>query len=267
MMVRLDVDTNLKKQDISPQFGIKEKTLPATHSPKTKKTSTAQKVGIGASLVGLVALGAVGIYLATKKPAKIKNFAKMLEEDKKMWDELPVRSDSFKGKTIQERIKNILGADSKIAPHTYDLTKEYPAMFVVRDMGGFKDGIVLPRGIVDLSRANRFPQIFHASSAKEFCDSRYISKAIIKDSVNGLPGIYMDLKLISPNDKLTPAQIDLERIMNDPKLAEEIETLFDKALKFMETSKETGFKNLGVFEHLDYDVILSIIQSLSRKVA
>lgn len=77
----------------------------------------------------------------------------------------------------------------------------------------------------------------------------------------------MYLKLISPHDKLTPAQIDLEKIMNDPKLAKEIETLFDKALKFMETSKETGYKNFGEFEHLDYDVILSIIQSLARKVA
>lgn len=243
---------------------------------QTPEMSSTAKWSIG---LGLTALATVGICLVSKRKMDAKKFAQLLEEDKKLLDALPVRENSFKGKTVAERIKNILGADSKISPHNYDLTKEYPAIPVYRDQGGYKDGLVIPRGIVELKKWQKHPSLTCTSiSYSHDSNNRLIGLKDEKRLVSGLNfkdpedsrewGTKVIFRLLSPNDKLTPAQKDLEKIKKNPKLRAEAEKLFDEALKFMNGNDQNGkiiYENLGKYEHLDYDVILSIIQSLAKK--
>ena len=246
------------------------------NSIKEKGLSTGAKWCIG---LGLTALATVGICLVTKRKMDAKKFTQLLEEDKKLLDALPVRENSFKGNTITERIKNILGADSKISPHSYDLTKEYPAIPIYRNQGGYKDGLVLPRGIVDPARNQKAPRLVTTSISHKTLPNNRIADLIDEQRlVSGFEfkdprqkaEIDTDVifKILSPNDKLTPAQMDLEKIKSNPKLKAEAEKLFDEALKFMRGNDNNGkiiFENIGKYEHLDYDVILSIIQSLAKK--
>lgn len=230
----------------------------------------------------LAALAAVGACVVTKKALNTRMFKKLFEQDKKLIDNLPVRTDSFKGNSIQERIQNILGKDSKISPHNYDLSKEYPAMRVYRDQGGYKDGMVIPKGIVELEKVTSKDVPSYTSSA--------ISNAV-DDATNRIYNLKEEKRLVSsfrfndPRDidntgrmvifnifsrdgALTPAQRDFERIKANPKLRAEAEKLFDELLKFKKGNDENGkliFENLGKYEHLDYDVILSVIQSLAKK--
>lgn len=231
----------------------------------------------------LAALAAVGACVVTKKALNTRMFKKLFEQDKKLIDNLPVRTDSFKGNSIQERIQNILGKDSKISPHNYDLSKEYPAMRVYRDQGGFKDGMVIPKGIVELEKVtykdipsytgraishgvdDTTNRIYNLKEEKRLVssfdftdprDSREFGKSKVR------------FNLYSLDDTLTPAQRDFERIKANPKLRAEAEELFDELLKFKKGTDENGkriFENLGKYEHLDYDVILSVIQSLAKK--
>ena len=257
-----------------PSFKSKEIKV-NTNPVKQSGLSNGAKWGVG---LGLTALATVGICLVTKRKMDAKKFAQLFEEDKKILDALPVRENSFRGKTVAERIKNILGADSKISAHNYDLTKEYPAIPVYRNQGGYKDGLVLPRGIVDPGNIKVPKLVANSISHKTMPNNRIENLVDEKRLVSGIEfkdphqtvgtNTNVILRLLSPNDKLTPAQMDLEKIKTDPKLRAEAESLFDEALKFMKRNDENGniiFENCGKYEHLDYDVILSIIQSLAKK--
>lgn len=73
--------------------------------------------------------------------------------------------------------------------------------------------------------------------------------------------------LISPNNQYTPAQLDLLKLVNNP---DKIDiSVLDKIFKFKPGWDANGkiiFANLGKYENLDYDLVLSVIQSMAKKI-
>lgn len=230
------------------------------------------KIGIG---VGLVALAAVGSILV-KKSLDAKKIAKLLEEDKELLAKFPFETGCIKGKSLESRIKKVLGDNSSITAHSYDLSKEYPALSVYRDQGGYKDGLATIEGFKSFPFVTdaKIPSFLSASNAHHVSNNRLVnaseerlvSRIEILDDIKRKTSIR--LNILSPNNKLTPAQKDLEKIKSDPKLVEEISELIKKATRWKNTYDKNGdliFENCGKYEHLDYEVILSIIQHVANK--
>lgn len=69
------------------------------------------------------------------------------------------------------------------------------------------------------------------------------------------------------NNQYTPAQLDLLKLVNNP---DKIDiSIFDKIFKFKPGNDANGkliYENLGKYENLDYDLVLSVIQSMASKI-
>lgn len=284
-MVNLNVNASLSPQYVNPQFKAKEKALPAVIENK-KGVSTGTKWAIG---LGLTALAATGLYLVTKKPLQAKKFAKLFKEDKALIDNAPKVEFPHKGKTIEESIRNFFGKETDIAPHTYDVTKEYPIFTVQRNQGGFTDLWITPNGFIDRrisSREYKLPDMVvqantHgvannrvSSSSGKVLDPRAVVSVEIPTDVSDGKIIPFSFKVFSPTDEFTPLQKDLQKIMETSTLKEELWSYLDKICQFKNrlkngkatySSREEMIKNSQLFEPADYDTILSVIQHLAKK--
>ncbi len=275
---------------------------------RTPKKDTVEKKGM--STGGKIALGAVAITGATAlidavackgkhikniyttikakttKSGNTKNFKQMFNDDVRMLDNIRKEQYSYKGKTVQESINNFFGKKNKITAHTYDLSQEYPAIVIQRNHGGYTDLIITPKGFVDRRhRGVELPRFVlnansHHVTNNRICDlkvpeRRCIVKCSVEDPIGGELGTRIRMSLLSPNNKLTPAQKDFEKIMNNPELSKKFTEYLDEMARFMNridkkthmptwNSREQIHKNFQKFDPADYDTFLSVIQSLAK---
>ena len=213
-----------------------------------------------------------------------KDVIKTGELFKQHLDKLPnSRPAVTKGATVAESIENTFGKGSNIQPHTYDLSKESPVIGVYRNCGGYKDGLVGQEGRYFTDTLTQVPD------QKDIATS--ISHGFGGDSGHGkiseLNGLDTDilenpdrklvrfvlpdpnqddtkiiLTVLSPNNEYTPLQKDMIKLINNPKKVDV--PVFDKLTTVAETRQDITEGNL--YKYLDYDVLLSSIQSMAKQV-
>lgn len=151
-------------RSISNNYNVNFK---ANEAPKTNITKTEQDSFISNTdnkknknknlLIGLgVSLTAIAVAAFAFR-GKIKNvfknfgtdFERLLAEDVEKIKLIPKKKADTAGETVQETIENVFGKNSTITPHTYDLSKEYPTISVVRNCGGFRYEYVCKDGILE----------------------------------------------------------------------------------------------------------------------
>ena len=213
-----------------------------------------------------------------------KDIIKTGELFKQHLDKLPnSRPAVTKGATIAESIENTFGKGSNIQPHTYDLSKESPVIGVYRNCGGYKDGMVGQEGRYFTDSLTQVPDqkdivtsISHSfggdSGHGKISELKCLDTDILENPDRKLVRFVMtdpnkdDTKIIltvlSPNNEYTPLQKDMIKLINNPKKVDV--PVFDKLTTVAETRQDMTEGNL--YKYLDYDVLLSAIQSMAKQV-
>lgn len=213
-----------------------------------------------------------------------KDIIKTGELFKQHLDKLPnSRPAVTKGATIAESIENTFGKGSNIQPHTYDLSKESPVIGVYRNCGGYKDGLVGQEGRYFTDTLTQVPDqkdiatsISHGFSGDSghgsMSELRALSANVLENPDRKLirfvlPDPNQDdtkiiLTVLSPNNEYTPLQKDMIKLINNPKKVDV--PVFDKLTTVAETRQDITEGNL--YKYLDYDVLLSAIQSMAKQV-
>lgn len=272
IMSPLAYETFIKNQQNINNSNHTQKTIEhKSQDDKSNKKSlgTGIKVAIG---TGLVALASAGIYVATRGRIKANKLAQDFAHDMDIINKAPKVETKFKGKTVQEAIDGFLGENSGIKPHTYDLSKEYPMLEITRYDEGYKFLFVTPDGFIDkrvVSKACGHPLTGLKQKTDRY-DSTFVHKEFDRSDAK------MSIKILSPNDKITPLQKDLEKINGNQKLKEEFAEYLDRMSQFkvrfkngginpLNSSREEILQNAHLFEPADYDTFLSVIQTLANK--
>ena len=215
-----------------------------------------------------------------KKEMAEGNWIKAGELYKAHVQELP---ETFKakniGSTIEESISNVFGAETKVKPHTYDLSKEGEEIISQRNYGGYyavsatKEGIlygdvkgtsslgsslVNGHGFFVLKSTKRLPikdgaVILHGVNH----EGKYVTLLRMPDTKTDTAGnpLINTLGFISKCKKPTPAQQDLLSLAQHPEKFDY--SLIDK-LTLKTDKMPTGAENM------DYDLALSVIQSMAK---
>lgn len=213
-----------------------------------------------------------------------KDIIKTGELFKQHLDKLPnSRPAVTKGATVAESIENTFGKGSNIQPHTYDLSKESPVIGVYRNCGGYKDGMVGQEGRYFTDSLTQVPDqkdivtsISHGfggdSGHGKISELKCLDTDILENPDRKLVRFVMtdpnkdDTKIIltvlSPNNEYTPLQKDMIKLINNPKKVDV--PVFDKLTTVAETRQDMTEGNL--YKYLDYDVLLSAIQSMAKQV-
>ena len=213
-----------------------------------------------------------------------KDVIKTGELFKQHLDKLPnSRPAVTKGATVAESIENTFGKGSNIQPHTYDLSKESPVIGVYRNCGGYKDGMVGQEGRYFTDSLTQVPDqkdivtsISHSfggdSGHGKISELKCLDTDILENPDRKLVRFVMtdpnkdDTKIIltvlSPNNEYTPLQKDMIKLINNPKKVDV--PVFDKLTTVAETRQDMTEGNL--YKYLDYDVLLSAIQSMAKQV-
>ena len=213
-----------------------------------------------------------------------KDVIKTGELFKQHLDKLPnSRPAITKGATVAESIENTFGKGSNIQPHTYDLSKESPVIGVYRNCGGYKDGMVGQEGRYFTDSLTQVPDqkdivtsISHSfggdSGHGKISELKCLDTDILENPDKKLVRFVMtdpnkdDTKIIltvlSPNNEYTPLQKDMIKLINNPKKVDV--PVFDKLTTVAETRQDMTEGNL--YKYLDYDVLLSAIQSMAKQV-
>ncbi len=180
------------------------------------------------------------------------------------------------GATVEESISNVFGTESKVKPHTYDLSKEGEEISSLRNCGGYYDVIATKNGVLyegsgstNLVRAISNGDNFQAKAKYTHIgdkatiihgvdkDGKYVTILNVADKnvdTSGR-GLAINLGLISNGKKPTPAQQDLMSLAQHPEK-------FDEALIDKLTVKNSP--NVTGAENMDYDLALSVIQSMAK---
>ena len=213
-----------------------------------------------------------------------KDVIKTGELFKQHLDKLPnSRPAVTKGATVAESIENTFGKGSNIQPHTYDLSKESPVIGVYRNCGGYKDGMVGQEGRYFTDSLTQVPDqkdivtsISHSfggdSGHGKISELKCLDTDILENPDRKLVRFVLpdpnqdDTKIIltvlSPNNEYTPLQKDMIKLINNPKKVDV--PVFDKLTTVAETRQDITEGNL--YKYLDYDVLLSSIQSMAKQV-
>lgn len=178
------------------------------------------------------------------------------------------------GATVAETIENVFGKGSKkVKPHSYDLAKENDHFLYVRYRGGYWDKCVTKEGVIyepiyfninealgnSYSNINGFLQQPQNVSkiGKEavithgITDGKYVTVMNIPEKTR--KGMSMKLGFISKDGKPTPLQKDLLSLAEKPERFD-----YDLIRKTLINEKNA----LG--DHMDYDLMLSVIQSMAK---
>ena len=264
-----------------------EKAEPVKESNESKSTAT--KVLLGAGALAAIVVG--GLFYRNKAAAKkaAEAIAQAAKENAEKLKKLKTQKSVNAGETVAETIENIFGKESSIKPHTYDTSLEFHTIPCYRYSDGYKDGWVTKAGIIEDIPAN-IPDlpivcrsISYVQNLEPICFFKKkgiaIYKGFVEGSKNRVVRLEMDdpfrlagesptkiiFSIISPNDKYTPVQQDLMKLAQNP---EKIDVdVFDRISKFkndIRDGKPMSRENYGKYENLDYDLILSAIQSMTR---
>lgn len=213
-----------------------------------------------------------------------KDVIKTGELFKQHLDKLPnSRPAVTKGATVAESIENTFGKGSNIQPHTYDLSKESPVIGVYRNCGGYKDGMVGQEGRYFTDSLTQVPDqkdivtsISHSFGGDSGYGSMSELRALNANELENpdrklvrfvLPDPNQDdtkiiLTVLSPNNEYTPLQKDMIKLINNPKKVDV--PVFDKITTVGENVQDMKEGNL--YKYLDYNVLLSAIQSMAKQV-
>jgi hypothetical protein len=264
-----------------------EKEQTAEQPKKTMETKTKVFIGLGA-----LAAATIGTLLVRKK-LNNKTITKTAEEIAEQLKAFKTEKSEKVGATVEETIANVFGKDSGITPHTYDTSKEFHTITVYRNQGGYKDGWVNKNGIVSGCRGKwrdypDYTAVTQSITTVENLETAVsvkgitIQKGTIKGTKNKVvrleiadPSVddrcntYIILSFISPNNRYTPAQKDLLKLAENPK---KINTeIIDTLTRFkIDTRYDRNYthdemiKKAGRYANLDYDLILSAIQSMAK---
>ena len=212
-----------------------------------------------------------------------KDVIKTGELFKQHLDKLPNSHPAItKGATVAESIENTFGKGSNIQPHTYDLSKESPVIGVYRYHAGYKDGMVGQEGRYFTDILTQIPDqqdvntsISHAFNGNNYGSmselyglsakmlenpDRKLVRFVLPDPNQGDTKII--LTILSPNSEYTPLQKDMIKLIENPKKIDV--PVFDKLTTVAETRQDLREDNL--YKYLDYDVLLSSIQSMANRV-
>lgn len=228
-----------------------------------------------------------------------KDILKTGELFKKHLDEIPnARPSKYRGATVEESITNILGKDSGVKPHTYVTSKENPVIHIYRNAGGYKDGIIGKEGRYYVDSLLYCPDqaaVINTSS-KGFSNGfsgkisqmvgqdlkflkeeginpdRKVVRLVIPDK--NKEGTEIMMTVLSPNSEYTPLQKDIIKLMDnydkiDQKAIDKMTRVIDEKEAHQFSGKElaTYVSNPdNRYPFMDYDVMLSAIQSMANKV-
>lgn len=255
------------------------------------------------ALIGLGALSAIAIgTLLVRKHFSTKMVDGALKKEESVVDELEqtlrqraTEQSPNKGKTVEETIANVFGKNSRITPHTYDTSKEFHTMHVLRDQAGYSHGIFNKYGIVPeenfkdypdhlvISRSVTSPQLLKSAGGNQRVsmltgtfkgtENKVVRLAIFDPTSRNGNESEIIFSLISPNNEFTPAQNDLLKLGKNPECLDT--DVINKLTKFKldyrspktrELPFEEACKQKGKYENLDYDLFLSAIQSMAKDV-
>lgn len=219
----------------------------------------------------------------TEYPANVKealekgNLLEAAELYEKYIQTLPERYRAkTTGKTIEETISNVFGKESKVKPHTYDLSKEGEEIIAQRDFGGYyefsatKDGILyskcgqaseLDDCVINLNMTRAH---FKSESIKPDAwiqhgidknSGKYVTLLQINDIIGNPKSTTTTIGLISKDANASAAQKDLLSLIEHPEK-------FDHSL--IDTITRRDSVSCDTIVNLDYDLVLSAIQSMAR---
>ena len=212
--------------------------------------------------------------LDTKKAIGDKDLIKAVKLYKEYISNYSLNSKTM-GKSIKESITNVFGNTSFVKSHTYDLTKESDSISLMMYEGGYhsahikKNGKIIPEGNKDCVSYNVYRNgnaNFNPDGGNGQTYTNIKNEQItIQDGIakNGkryvtllFPNIATDtertevgISVLSRDDKLTPAQKDLLSL-KDKIITNEMHKLLSISVKKT--------------ENLNYDAILSLIQSIAK---
>lgn len=212
-----------------------------------------------------------------------KDVIKTGELFKQHLDKLPnTRPAVTKGATVAESIENTFGKGSNIQPHTYDLSKESPVIGVYRNSEGYKDGLVGQEGIyfessliTDLipdhdviitslghgfnnKGTSAYGRIADLATVER--DFENADRKLVQFKMPDPEGLVMKISILSPNNKYTPLQKDMIKLIENPEKIDN--SVFEKITRVKDPLK----KESNLYKYLDYDVLLSAIQSMAKQV-
>lgn len=191
------------------------------------------------------------------------------------------------GATISESIEKILGKDSKIEPHTYDLSKESPVIGVYRNCGGYKDGRVGKDGVYYLDgtipdegdicasiahglnggRGGNGIKVSHGNMSElnsinksELANPDRKVVRLEVDDINAQGNTPFIITVLSQGKEYTPLQKDLIKLAENPEKVDI--SVFEKITRFADSLEDIRAND--VYKNLDYDVLLSAIQSMVK---
>lgn len=169
-----------------------------------------------------------------------------------------------KGQTVEEAISTVLGKDSTVKPHTYDVSKEADRIATAQyGAGGYKDITVLSDDTI-ASQLNHKNIVSLYSNMPKPADSA--NACITNGVVDGKPVVTLSYRasnrgdafngihLMSPNSEMTPAQKDLLKLKESA-----------KDLDISQFQRTTAPVDSN-YSQTDYNVILSVIQDMASKV-
>lgn len=280
------------KTNVTPNVKSSQDLTTNSKKVDTEKTN-AMKYMIGATaLATIIGVGIAGYKWKSGKSVHLK-FDKTTVKD--YVPNLNVFEKSSKvGATVQETIENVFGKNSDITPHSYDITKEFDSIPIYRNQGGYKDGTATTMGTIQNSVAGckggvRASAISHLCTANENgvthlaledgthilsgTVSNYNNKVVqlcvpdVLGTRNKQSNTFIRFAFISPNNEFTPLQKDIL------KLAEHPEKINNELLRTLTQFKPTNtpdgaliYENIGQYANLDYDLLLSVFQSMANKV-
>ena len=154
---------------------------------------------------------------------RVKDQLKATEAYIKYCDNLFHKSKTA-GATVQESVENVFGKDTKIKPHTYDLSKESDriATSCYTTGGGYTDVTVTSANqIADrlnwkstistyTDLGSDLPQNALFSIRKKTVDGKPVVTLVYRDAFRD--DVLNGIRLLSPDSKLTPAQRDLLKL-------------------------------------------------------
>lgn len=275
-----------------------------TSEPVDAEKSNAAKYMIGATTLATV-IG-LGIYAGYKgKLGKniqkllggtekaVGNENKNLKLDNKTLSEYLPNPKSFEisskvGATVNETIENVFGKNSNITPHTYDISKEFDSIAIQRNHGGYKDGIATTKGTIQNSIKGTTGGIRAASTSHALISFKnntthlaledgtritsgtvpnYKNKIVQLEIPDGDKTFKIKFAFISPNDEFTPLQKDILKLAEHPgKINHELLKTLTQFKPAHTPDGAIDFENVGQYANLDYDLLLSVFQSMANKV-
>ena len=174
------------------------------------------------------------------------------------------------GETVEETIKNVFGSGSKVEPHTYNVANEVEEIRYAGYSSGAgidmyatttKDGVFYrdPDIITKIGECTKFKK-YEQKSLEEFMICNGVREDGRISTVLSIPNVYADgtkplvFSLLSKPNEMSAAQKDLLSLAEHPERFNK-----DILIKLAEGS----YKKTPNF---DYDLVLSVIQSMAKGI-